>query len=273
MFYLVLGAGQAPLFCKKTTLLIAEAIRESVTEAELAETLSLVCSRLLHTWGHHTFPNGQLNKEFVRVVARAFKDKVEDLVEQDQSKTGTVLKYVIDVVFDSIHEQIRDFKAVHISSMAVSIAMKLFHDMFGGFAAQLKAADLNLSQNVELSAVILAHFLLDLHPSRCQAYNKECSDLIFNLVYKTFNIQRPNYKLFMRPDLAHARFMFLGKCLENCEPEVKVEVTAELLDQLETLVLNDREQLAKVEVNLMYFQNYLAIATQESIEGRILPKI
>ena len=145
--------------------------------------------------------------------------------------------------------------------------------MFGGFAAQLKAADLNLTQNVELSAVILAHFLLDVHPSRFKAYNKECSSLIFNLVYGIFNIQRPNYKLFMRSDLAHARFMFLGKCLESCEPEVKEEITAELLDELEALVLNDREQLARVEVNLMYFQNYLASATKESIEGRILPKI
>ena len=151
--------------------------------------------------------------------------------------------------------------------------MKLFNEMFGSFAAQLKAADLNLTQNVELSAVVLAHFLLDVHPSRFQAYNKECSSLIFHLIYDTFNIQRPNYKLFMRPDLALARFMFLGKCLESCEPEVKEEVTTELLDKLEALVLNDREQLAQVEVNLMYFQNYLACATKESIEGRILPKI
>ena len=55
----------------------------------------------------------------MRLVARAFKEKVEDLVEQDQSKTGTVLKYVIDVVFDSIYEQIKDFQTVLISSMAV----------------------------------------------------------------------------------------------------------------------------------------------------------
>lgn len=58
--------------------------------------------------------------------------------------------------------------------MAVQIVLKLLNEMFGSFAAKLKEADLNVSQNVELSAVILAHYLLDTHPSRFQAYNKEC---------------------------------------------------------------------------------------------------
>lgn len=37
------------------------------------------------------------------MTARAFKEKIEELVVQDTTKTGPVLKHVIDVVFDSIH--------------------------------------------------------------------------------------------------------------------------------------------------------------------------
>lgn len=176
-------------------------------------------------------------------------------------------------MFDSIHEHIKNFETMHISSMATQITMKLLNDMFGSFSAQIKKADLNLTQNVELSGVILAHFLLDTHSSRFRAYNKECSDLIFTLIYKTLNIKNPNYKVFMRQDLAPGRFMFLGKCLETCDQTIKAEITAELLDKLEDNVLNDKKLIVTVEKNLMYFQNFLAGATKESIEGKILPQI
>ena len=146
---------------------MVEAIRDSVSEEQLAETLGHVVSKLLlRAWGHLAFPHGQLNKEFVKAITQAFKDKVEDFVEQDRSKTAALVKYVVDVIFDAIYDTIKDFQAMHISSMAVQIATKLLNGMFSGFATQLKEADLNLSQNVELSAVVLAHFLLDTHPLR-----------------------------------------------------------------------------------------------------------
>ena len=47
----------------------------------------------------------------------------------------------------------------------------------------------------------------------------------------------------MRQDLAAGRFMFLGKCLEDCTPEVRQEITNEVLDQLEDLALNDKKKL------------------------------
>jgi hypothetical protein len=112
--------GSAPTFCKKTTLLAVEAIRDSVSEEQLAETLGHVVSKLLlRAWGHLAFPHGQLNKEFVAAVTQAFKDKVDDLVEQDHSKTAALVKYVVDVIFDAIYDTIKDFQAMHISSMAV----------------------------------------------------------------------------------------------------------------------------------------------------------
>lgn len=112
--------GPAPIFCKKTTVLVVEAIRESAGEEQLAETLGHVVSKLiLCAWGHLAFSSGQLHKEFIRAVTQAFKDTVADLVEQDHSKTAKLLKYVVDVVFDAIYDTIKDFQALHISSMAV----------------------------------------------------------------------------------------------------------------------------------------------------------
>lgn len=61
------------------------------------------------------------------------------------------------------------------------------------------------------------------------------------MLYTTLNIKQPNYKAFMRSDLAAGRFMLLGRCLESCEPAVKAEIKTELLDQLEAIVLNDRK--------------------------------
>jgi len=115
-----LSQGPAPTFCKKTTLLVVEAIRDSASEEQLGETLGHVVSKLLlRAWGHLAFPHGQLNKEFVRAVTQAFKDKVEEYTVQDRSKTATLVKYVVDVIFDAIYDTIKDFQAMHISSMAV----------------------------------------------------------------------------------------------------------------------------------------------------------
>jgi len=61
---------------------MAEAIQESAGCEELAQAMSVVLRQLLCTFGCHTFPDSQLNKAFLRIVAGAFRDKVEDLAEQ-----------------------------------------------------------------------------------------------------------------------------------------------------------------------------------------------
>ena len=91
---------------------MVEAIQESSNEEELAEATSVVLQKVLCEIGHGTFPDRQLSKDFVRFVSRGFKDKVQDLVggSQEKGKRASVLKFVIDVVFDDLHERVKDFK-------------------------------------------------------------------------------------------------------------------------------------------------------------------
>jgi hypothetical protein len=44
--------------------------------------MDAVLSRFVTQLGHRVFPDRLLNKDFVRMVSRAFKDKVEDLVSE-----------------------------------------------------------------------------------------------------------------------------------------------------------------------------------------------
>ena len=146
--------------------------------------------------------------------------------------------------------------------------------MLTSYRKELK--DLSFSQNVELTAVVLAHFLLDwAHPTRSLAYNKDCEELIFDLLQKTMGIKVLNYKAFRRDDLAYGRFMFLGKCLNEAslDNSVKKEIESELADNLESLVLNDKEKVAHAEKRLLYFQAFLAAASKEVVEEKILPQI
>jgi hypothetical protein len=91
---------------------MVEAIHECKSEEELAESTSLVLQKVLCEIGHGTFPDRQLNKDFVRFVAGAFRDKVQDIVggSQDKGKRASILKFVIDVVFDELHERIKEYK-------------------------------------------------------------------------------------------------------------------------------------------------------------------
>ena len=62
---------------------MGDALGESNSVEELAVATETVLSVMLFSLGHHSFPNKQLNKDCVRVLARGFKDKVEDLVEAE----------------------------------------------------------------------------------------------------------------------------------------------------------------------------------------------
>lgn len=60
--------------------------------------------------------------------------------------------------------------------------------MLGPYARKLKAADLRLTQNVELTAVILVHFLLASDYLRPERVSRACHDLVYGLLYDTLNI-------------------------------------------------------------------------------------
>jgi len=69
--------------------------------------------------------------------------------------------------------------------------------------------------------------------------------------------------------------MLLGKCLSepSLDQSVKKEIESELADNLESLVLNDKEKIAVAEKRLLYFQAFLAVASKEVIEAKIFPQI
>ena len=267
------GADLSPLdrlkcdstFDRKVVNLMADAISECRTREQLAETMDALLSNFVSKLGHRTFPDRQLNKDFVRILSRAFKDKVDDIVsdskqeidqtnEDSAAQCGQVLKHVIDVVFDSLCDHVKDFNEIFISSPTIRIVMKLLNDMLSGYSKQLKG--INFTQSVELTCVTFAHFLLDLtSPKSFEVFNQEFEDLIFNFLYKTLGIKVPNYKALLRDDLALGRHMFLGKCLGCAEldKETKSNITTELIKSLESNVLNDKESVAVAEKSLMYF--------------------
>ena len=114
---------------------MAEAIQDSKSQDELSEALSLIASSLLCTVGHRTFPDRQLNKDLVGVVSRAFRDKVQEMVsekpkEQRREARTSVLKYVVDVTFDSIYESI---KGKRIGSAGVKIFLIMTQEMLRGY--------------------------------------------------------------------------------------------------------------------------------------------
>lgn len=255
---------------------MVDAISECQSDAELANATSLIFQRLLCDHGHGSFPDRQLNKDIVHLVSRSFRDKVQDLVggSAEAAKRAGILKDVIDVVFDELHERVRDYSAVTMSPQAVKIALKLLAEMLSGSKAEL--AGQSYSQSVELTAVILAHFLLDwAHPERRLAFLADCEELLFGLLGETLGIKTLNHKAFRREDLAHGRFMLLGKCLTSTglDEAVKAEIAAELAASLETLVLNDKENIAVAEKRLMYFQAFLAAAPKAVVEEKLLPQV
>ena len=183
-----------------------------------------------------------------------------------------MLKGVVDVVFDELHVEIRDFASVHISADAARLAFQLLNAMLGPYARQLKEAGVRLTQNVELTAVILVHFLLATDRPRLDQIRKECRDLVFSLLYGTLCIAEPNYKAFLRPDLAPGRLVLLGCCLAKGQGDQQ-RITEELVAQLESTVLDDQQPSAVAEGRVAYFQPFLAAVGKETVEGKILPQI
>ncbi len=68
---------------------ISEAISDCKSEEDLSRVIEIVSVKFLMELGHHSFPDNQLAKDFVRIVSTSFKDKVEDLVsDAKQQKLG-----------------------------------------------------------------------------------------------------------------------------------------------------------------------------------------
>ena len=248
----------------------------------MAETITAVLVGVLSFRGHETFPDRQLNKDFVRNVSRTFKDKVEDISREQNQEGGEaerkkskaqVLKFVVDVLFDGLHEEIKDFQAGVISPWAAKLVLKVINEMLGGYKKILKTE--SFTQSVELSAVIFAHFLADSSPARRFAYHGECQELIYNLLYGTLGIATPNYKNFLREDLAGGRLSLLGYCssLEGLDQKVRDDISEHLVNELESMVLNDKIQIQRAEKSLMYFHTFLALADKGTVEEKVLPQI
>jgi hypothetical protein len=144
--------------------------------------------------------------------------------------------------------------------------------MLAPFADRLKKAQLRVTQNVELSAVVLAHAFLAAEGPAGQQALRECGKLIFGLLYETLCISEPNYKAFLRRDLAHGRFVLLGLCLANGRGERSL-IVEECVDQLEALVLHDKQQPELARRKAVYFAPFLGAADRETAEGRILPQM
>ena len=272
---------QAPYFNLAIIETMAEAVSEGEDAASLAKSLSAVMHITLCTFGSLTHPDKHLNKTFVKTVSTAVRDKVEDLAEslgrdqaelkkeQKQAYLAEVLKQVLDHVFDELNEDIQD-KSGSITPAAARMALEVLNSSFRPYASVIKAADLSLTARTELAAVVLAHALLAEADSRTAA--KDCDELVFGLLYRTLNIQTPNYKAFLRSDLPPGRLALLGYCLAHNHGDPKV-VADDLLDQLETMVLNDKRPSCVAESQVALFYPFLAAATTEHVQGRILPQI
>jgi len=188
-----------------------------------------------------------------------------------------LLKFVVDLVFDALHEGIKDYVkdgetlGARISSQATRMVLLALNQMLRRYKSILKKQ--SFTQSVELAAIILAHYLADSNGSKRERFHEECESLIYNLLYKTLGIKTPNYKVLLRKDLARGRFTLLGRCLtcKDLDQKVKDEVTQELVNQLESLVLNDREPVQRAEKTLMYFQTFLAGADKSLVEEKLLP--
>jgi len=160
-----------------------------------------------------------------------------------------------------------------VSPQAAKLVLKAINEMLGGYKKLLKAE--SFTQSVELSAVVFAHFLADPSPARRAAYHDECQELIYKLLYGTLGIATPNYKNFLREDLAAGRLSLLGYCSssEGLDQKVRDDIAEHLLAELESVVLNDKVQIQRAEKSLMYFHTFLALADKGLVEEKVLPQI
>jgi len=191
---------------------MAEAIQDCSDAEQLATASSVAVCHLVTTLGARPFSDARLNKSFMKTVAGAFRDRVETITQGGSAK-AELLKLVIDSVFDALHEALRDYEKLYVSPNAARFTFQLLNAMFGPYAALVKQADIRVTQNAELATTILVHFLLTDGQLRLEHVNQECQELVFGLLYHNLNISQPNYKAFLRPDLAPGRLVLLGYCL------------------------------------------------------------
>ena len=85
-------------------------------------------------------------------------------------------------------------------------------------------------------------------------------------------IQQPNYKAFLRPDLADGRLVLLGYCLKSGHGDAQL-IAGEVLTQLESTVLDDKQRRAVAESKVAYYHPFLATVGKEAAEGKLLPQI
>jgi hypothetical protein len=220
---------------------MADAIEESTSQADLLAVMDVVFQRFILSFGHNSFSDRQLNKDFVKAISTGFKDKVADLKENEALES--LVKFSVDTIFDGLVEILNGVESLN--SDAAICLLKVLEAIFGSYEKLIKEKDLSFTHNVELALVPLSYFLLDeKHPTR---FSKDFDELVWNLAYKTLNVKSPNFKAFINEDLKDGRFMFLGKLAE------KEEVLNHLVDMMERKAINDKVSVVSAERSLMYF--------------------
>jgi hypothetical protein len=126
---------------------------------------------------------------------------------------------------------------------------------------------------VELAVVKLAgHLLSPDQKIKFDRINKDCKELIFDLVYKILGVKQPNFKAFLRPDLSNGRLVMLGHCLAAGSGEVSA-IKTHVMSQLEADVLDDKQPKAVAEARIAYYYPLLAWLSKGEVESQILPQI
>lgn len=127
---------------------MVDAVQEASSEANLAEAVAAVITLVLRKFGNHAFANGNLNKSFTRDMASAVRDKVEELAMQEpdiEAARASIVKHVLDVVFDAAHDEIKDFKDIFISASACRLVLRLLKEILKGWKDALKKAEVSFS--------------------------------------------------------------------------------------------------------------------------------
>ena len=169
-----LRAAETHAFNRDLVYLMSEALGESQSVEDLAAAIEQVLTVVLCKMGHRLLPDRQLNKDCVKQLARAFRDRLEDLAEAELAQLpegggadgkarsrvhGEVLKRVLDLVFDALADKLARLGPSGVSSGAAGLALKLISEIIKANPAALKG--LSLTQSVEQVGVVLVTYLLD----------------------------------------------------------------------------------------------------------------
>jgi hypothetical protein len=129
----------------------------------------------------------------VKQLARAFRDKLEDLAEVELAQLpegggadgkerrrvhGEVLKRVLDLVFDALADKLARLGPSGVSSGAAGLSLKLISEIIKASPAALKGQ--SLTQSVEQVGVVLVTYLLDSQDAACTRHAEE---LLFSWLY------------------------------------------------------------------------------------------